>query len=391
MIGFDEAIKLLKENYLSLEKAELDLEDAFLSFLAADIVAPINLPPFANSKVDGFSLNSTDFKNQPLTILKEPSFAKAQSSLRVCPPNMAMPIMTGAPLPKNADVVLMKEDALLINGGLSFAKAIKPGENIRPKGEDIAKGQIAAFSGQRLKPATLGFLAGLGLKKVLVHKLPKLSIICTGDELVKAPANLNHGEVYFLVGPMLKALAMDLGFQDIKLSLVKDDPKAIFKAMEKSANSSLIFLTGGMSVGDKDFVKQVLQDLKVEEIFCQGFWRPGKPLYFGQWGKRRVFGLPGNPVACFVGFKIFVQAMLEKSLATTLLNFKTGFLTQEYSKKPEWTIFARAHVDEKNQVFLKKAQDSHHLKALSESNALCWFKSNTHIVKAQDAVQYLPL
>ncbi len=388
MIHFEEAQSLLENNAPSLEVMLVATADSLGSFLATDRYAPIDLPPFANSSIDGFALHIDDLTEKRSLKIAGTLRAHEQGERRL-ERGTCLRIMTGAPLPLGANVAVMKEQ-VSIQGDYAFFNApLSIGQHIRERGGDCRKGTLIAKRGRKIDAPLLGLFLSMGIAQVPVFKLPSLAIIGTGDELIEAGKPLGFGQVYRSVAPMVKAQCEEFGFHHINLFHCGDDREGLEGIIEKT-KSELILISGGMSQGDYDLVRPVLASLGAEEIFWQGFWRPGKPLFFGRLGTKCIFGLPGNPVASFVGFRVFVESMLLHALEAKP-RIKKAKIAHDFEKKPGWSLFLRASLNDDNELFIAKNQDSHQLFTLSESNALCLIDSRSTIVKAGEEVQYYPL
>lgn len=390
MNSFEQAIALIAMNPLHLEVCEVLVAKARGFELAVDVSAPMDNPPFSNAAVDGFAVRVQELALKKPLALAHTLRAAEQKPWRL-PKKTCAAIMTGAPLPYDADAVIMKEDATLFEGLVSFAKVPALHENIRFAGEDIKKGMKIASKGQILQPQHLGLLLALGIDRIKVFKKPRVAIIATGDELVMAPKPLRFGEVYFFVGPMLQAQCEARGIEEVTLMRVPDEAKAIERAINTALDAELVLISGGMSKGDRDLVVPALKNCGVEQVFYQGLWRPGKPLFFGTKGRARIFGLPGNPVASFVCFRIFVEALLARSPNSSSLATRQAILTEDVEKKTEFTFFARAFVNDRFELRLLEAQGSHQMGGLCQANALCHLEAGRAIVKAQEAVKYYAL
>lgn len=369
MISFSEAMSIIKAHAYSNNYIKIKSEEALGAYLAHDIPAPLDLPPFDNSAVDGFAVCASDIQIGEKILLAHTIRAQAQSSYSLSAKSSAK-IMTGAPLPKDADAVIMKEDAREEASHVIFSCLPTVHAHIRKQGEDIKKGAILALKNQLVTPQLLGLLLASGLDSIEIRKKPKLVIICTGDELVKAPQELKFGEVYFFVGPMLKAQAQQIGIEEIHIEHVFDNLSEIEQSIERAFDADLVLITGGMSKGEHDLVRQALARLGVQEIFYQGLWRPGKPLYFGRKNKCYFFGLPGNPVASFVCFRIFVQTWLQEH------ELKYATLANNFTKSAHVSFFARAYFRPDSSLAILPAQGSHEIFTLSKAQALCYLPEN---------------
>lgn len=386
MISFVEGLKLIQQHALDVSPQMRSALDAVGLPLARDVIAPIDLPPFANSAVDGFAVNSGyAAAHTSLPIMAEVR-ACAQDALAM-PADKTIAIMTGAPVPHGADAVVMKEDVLIINGVAHIQAPVVHNNNIRFRGEDCQQGEIIARKNSIVTPALVGVFHALGLSHVVVAKPPRIRIISTGDELVDAGQPLAFGQVYYLMGPMLTAQCRAVGITDVVVERVADDKEAIALAIARARDADIVLITGGMSKGEYDLVRPALSSQGVEELFYQGAWRPGKPLYFGRRGTQRFFGLPGNPVAAFVCFHVFVRALLMGSS----LRLKTGIMKADFVKKTGFTMFARAVVDETQAISVLPAQGSHQIVSLSRANALAVLHDERTLIKAGEIASYFEL
>jgi len=272
------------------------------------VKSPHNVPPLPNSAMDGFALAIASLAQGTVTELDEVGTAFAGTPFDgTCGSGQCVRIMTGALIPEGADAVIMQEQVEITDAGKIRVDADhRVDENIRQAGEDIAKGETVIDAGARLSPADLGVLASLGIGQLQVKRKPVVAFFSTGDELVSIGEPLEPGKIYdsnrYSLHGMLSGMAVDI----IDLGVVKDDPKVMREVLEKaSLQADLIISTGGVSVGEADFIKPALADLGTTE-----FWKiaikPGRPLTFGQIEASIFMGLPGNPVAVMVTFSQFV-------------------------------------------------------------------------------------
>jgi molybdopterin molybdotransferase len=388
MISFDEACKCIAREVTEAKSYEIPLAESFGKVLARDVIAPLDLPPFDNSAVDGFAIMSCALQHEKHLALGAVVRAQGQREVRH-DPLTAMKIMTGAPMPLGADTVAMIEDVVQERDRVIFTKSHAPKENIRFRGEDIRAGDVCARAGKRIDAQTIALCAGLGLTAVPVFLSPEIKLIATGDELVRPGRDLQFGQVYFLMDAMLSAQCARIGISDIDCALVADDASAIAHALDQAFDADIVLMTGGMSKGDYDCARIALKDRGVREIFYQGAWRPGKPLYFGRRGSTLVFGLPGNPVAAFVMFRTFVEHAIGLAMkAGEGASLRTAIARNDMSKKPGLTFFARAKVSDDNGLQFLPGQGSHQLFSLSEANALAVLPEGKAIVKAGEVVHY---
>jgi molybdopterin molybdotransferase len=288
--------------------------------LAEEIQADTDLPPFTNSAVDGFAVRAEDIQNTtkelPITLPIIGDVMAGQVSDKPLAPHTAMRVMTGAPLPNNADAMVMVEDTeTLPTNRVAIHLPTRIGQHIRYQGEEVTKGSPVLMAGTYLRPAEIGLLATLGVAEPLVYCLPRVAIISTGDELVGLESGkaLERGQIRDSNRYALAAMVEEAGGVVHSLTHIPDTMEATEEAFSAcvASGADIIVTAGGVSVGERDFVKPVLEKLGHLE-----FWRiamkPGKPLAFGHIGKTLFFGLPGNPISALVTFELFVRPLLGK-------------------------------------------------------------------------------
>lgn len=309
--------------------------------LAQDIVAAVNVPPCDNSAMDGYAVRITEcFAGLSVPVVGISFAGSAPGVLQV---GAAQRIFTGAPVPQGADAVVIQED-VAVDGETIIANAgvtVKTGENIRRTGEDIAVGDILFAAGHRLRARDIGLLASVGIDKIHVNVPLRVGLLCTGDELLEPGDAPQAGKIYNSNRYLLSALLRDLGCEVIDAGIVQDDLAATELALEKlSSTVDVVISTGGVSVGDADYVKQA--------VLAQGkldVWKiavkPGKPLAFGRVGATPFFGLPGNPVSAFVTFLLFVRPFLQALQGVEVQDLKqvparAGFAWSRAGKREEY-------------------------------------------------------
>jgi molybdopterin molybdotransferase len=305
MMSVDEAVAIIAARVAAVQDVEtVDLRHADGRVLATGISAPLPLPPFTNSAVDGYAVRSGDL---PLT--EEQAFqvtgrVQAGASVQApITPGHAMRIFTGAPMPGGADTVFMQEDVRLDEAGrVVLPKGLKAGANVRPAGEDIVAGTPALLAGQRLRPQDVALAAAFGLTEVEVRRRIRVAVFSTGDELVSPGTPRAAAQLFDSNRFMLMAMLARLGCEVSDLGILRDDRASLASALKKVAGAhDLILTTGGVSTGEEDHVKA-----GVESVGTLVLWRmaikPGRPVAMGIIGGTPFIGLPGNPVASFVTF-----------------------------------------------------------------------------------------
>ena len=291
----------------------------------------------------------------------------------------AVKIMTGAPVPNGVDAVVMKEFCETKNGHVLVKKATQAGENIRKKGEEIKTGQTVLQAGTPVTPSVIGLLATLGLADVSVFKKPRIGIIATGNELIAPGKTLENGQIYDSNSFALSAACQQLGLPQIAVAHASDDPENLSETLKQTlAQSDVLITLGGVSVGDYDYVKSSLEALGMETRFWKINIKPGKPVLFGKFQNKLVFGLPGNPVSALVTFHLLVRPALLKILGHTHTSPNTcqALLTQTLKQKPGRRTFVRGKVFTQNGQWFAtptQGQGSHMMLGLAEANCLIVF------------------
>ena len=307
--------KIIKTIKSIKEKEDIPIKDAYNRVLAENIKAKISIPNFNNSAMDGYAVNIKNLiKNN--YVLKERSVSLAGKPFYgILKNGETVRVMTGAVIPDNADAIVMKEMVNIKNKNITFNKNIKKNQNIRFVGEDIKKNKIVFHKNSQLSYSKVAILASLGIKKVKVLKKPIISFFSTGDELTSIDKKLKKGQIYDSNRYLLRGLLEKFPVIIKDAGVVADNEKKIINKFRKlSKESNLIITTGGVSVGDADYIRDAL--LKIGSI---NFWKisikPGRPLAFGTIGSSYFFGLPGNPVSTSVTFDLFVRPAIYKILS----------------------------------------------------------------------------
>ena len=303
MISVTAAKDLIRAQIFPLLSVVKPIDDAVGFVLTEDILSPINVPAFVQSSMDGYAFSFDGIQsNSSLTITAIVQAGDANKHKIL--PTEAVRIFTGAPLPEGADTVLMQEKAIVDGNNLTLADIdLKKGTNARSIGADINKGAIALSKGTLLSPAAIGFLASIGIVKVEVINKPSINIILTGNELQDIGQELNFGQIYESNSHTLLAALNQLGIFNVTVEKVTDSLAAITNTIHASLeNYDLTLMTGGVSVGDYDFVLEATKANQVTQIFHKIKQKPGKPLFLGKKENKIICGLPGNPasvLSCF--------------------------------------------------------------------------------------------
>ena len=304
----EEALEIILRQARPLPDEIVPLARAGARVLAEPLIAHQDLPPFRAATMDGFAVIAGDVS--PWREILGDQFAGSVEAIEVTPGTAAR-IMTGAPLPHGADAVVrventeLREDHVVVH-----QEMVREGENVRPIGSDLRAGDVLVAAGTRIGPAEIGLLASLGHAEMRVVRRPRVSVLSTGDELVEPDETPGPGQIRDSNRFSLAVAAQDAGAEVIWSGHAPDDPAALRKLLvERIAASDVVLTSGGVSMGEKDYVKALLDEL-AEVHFRRLFMKPGKPLNFATSGDALIFGLPGNPVSALVGFQIFVRSAL---------------------------------------------------------------------------------
>ncbi|MGH9022131.1 MAG: molybdopterin molybdotransferase MoeA [Acidimicrobiia bacterium] len=325
MIPLKEAQAIVLGGVAPLPVVEVPVPEGIGLTLAGDIVAGESIPPFANTAVDGYAVRATNTHqaapDHPVRLPVVDELPAGRTPSRPLLAGEAIRIMTGAPVPEGADAMVMVEDTSRDgDGGVFIKRPAKVGDHVRPAGGDVAPGDSVFLAGTVLRAAHLGVLSSLGLTSIAVHRRPRVALISTGDELADPGEPLTPGRIRDSNRPMLLALVAGTGCQAVDFGVVTDDEAAITEALESALSScDAIVTTGGVSMGDYDFVKVVVERLG-ELRWLQVAIRPAKPLAFGLVGGRPILGLPGNPVSSHVSFELFARPALMKLMGRATVN-----------------------------------------------------------------------
>lgn len=281
--------------------------------LARDLMARRDQPPFDASAMDGYAINSKDaLAGSRLKIIGISS--AGHGFKRAVGPGQAVRIFTGAPVPKNADAILIQENAAAEGGSVVVKVPVKPGQHIRPRGLDFRKGEILLRAGQRLSARDIGLAAALNLSHVPVWRKPVVALLATGDELVEPGRRPAADQISSSNTLALAAFVESVGGLPLVLGTVKDSVREIRAAIRPARTADVLITSGGASVGEHDLVRQALGEEGMSLAFWKIAMRPGKPLMFARSRKQRIIGLPGNPVSALVCARVFIKPLLHRLL-----------------------------------------------------------------------------
>ncbi len=314
-IGTEEARTLILDAVSPMRSEAVNLTDALGRTLAEPLRSRDDIPPFDNSAMDGFAVRVADLKSLPAVLAVIEDIPAGAFPSKAVQPGTCARIMTGAPFPQGADAVVPVEWTEPVDGGdVRFLRAPSDGQFVRHAGRDVQKGTVVVGAGAVVTPPVVGMAATLGYAAVEVSVRPRVAVVATGDELVPPGADLQPGQIRDSNGPALAAQAHAAGAEVWPTFHAPDDEAVLRATIERALAADVLIFSGGVSVGDYDLVKQVLDDLGMELLFWKVRQRPGKPLAFGLLDGKPIFGLPGNPVSSAMCFEQYVRPALAKML-----------------------------------------------------------------------------
>jgi len=382
VISVEEARSFVLPACLPLTPRQMAVDEALGCVLAREVVAGEPIPPFANSAMDGYAVRAEDTAAAPSRLAVVGSVMAGEHSGVAVGAGEAVRIMTGAPLPPGADAVCMIERTRTQDDATVVVEvAVDAGANVRYPGEDIASGETVFGAGTSLSPGHVGVLAALGMETVLVHPRPLVGVLSTGDELVEGGAALPPGKIRDSNRHALLAQVRQSNFEAVDLGIVRDDAHELAKAFERgAARCDALVTTGGVSVGDLDMVKVVLDKLSGGSMrWMQVAVKPGKPLAFGTLAATGtpVLGLPGNPVSALVSFELFARPALRRMAGQRRLGrpVLAGVAEVDLRRPSDGKLHlvrAIATADASGTVLVRPSgrQKSHMLRAMAEANCL---------------------
>ena len=396
MITVDEALDKILSNIYPLGVEKVSSLDALGRVIAEDIYANRDIPPLDNSAMDGYAIRFEDVQkaspNNPIRLEVIEDLPAGFISKKKVEGGKAIRIMTGAPIPKGADAVIPVEVTKKEDENVLILKAAAMGENIRKSGEDVKKGDRVISRGDTIRPAEVGMLASVGRSFVSVYQRPLVAILCTGDELVDVDGELDEVKIISSNSYTLAAQVKDCGAIPIQLGIAKDRKEEIEERLRQGTRADVLISSAGVSVGDYDFIKDVMKNLGMEMIFWKVAMRPGQPLAFGTIVGKPVFGLPGNPVSSMISFEQFVRPSLLKMMGHRQL-FRPvieAILKEEIKKIVGRRYFIRGSVSfEKGEYFVTTTgeQGSGILRSMVKANGLIVIPEDQEIVRAGEKVK----
>ena len=389
MIQVEEALSIIAENSTTMPVQKIQVSKSLGYILAETVYSPIAMPPFRQSAMDGYAfIHSEKHQYDIVGIVQAGDHSKIKLK-----ENEAVRIFTGAHVPDNADTVIMQEHVMATENSILITRMPEQYANVRHKGEQIGEEEVVFKVNTLITPAAIGFLACLGITEVEVYKKPKVAILVTGNELVKPGKKLSKGKIYESNSVMLQAALQTIGVKKTKVYKVKDNLKATKKALKEILKKhDIVLISGGISVGDYDFVKEALLENGVKELFYKINQKPGKPMFFGSKNDTLVFALPGNPASSLTNFYIYVYPAIKNRMGFKDIHLKKMLrkLNDNITNTTGKTLFLKALYDETH-VTVLDGQSSAMLNTFAIANSLLVVPNEVESLEKGQLVTLLPI
>lgn len=388
MITVEEAKKLVEENINILGSEIVSISDSLGRVLASDVFSKIDIPGYPQSAMDGYAVNAVGdiSKGDSFKVVAE--VQAGDTNTYEIQPGEATRIFTGAPMPNGGNTIVIQEIVSVSDDVITVAKAVRFGANLREQGEQIMTGDTGLQMNTEITPAGIGFLAMMGYDKVKVYRQPIIHVVVTGNELVQPGNELKHGQIYESNSVALVGAFKQYGYEVAKVHFVKDtydDTNETLRIALEEAD--VVIASGGISVGDYDFVGDAFRDLCVDEIFYKVKQKPGKPLYFAVKEGTAVFALPGNPASALTGLYQYVLPSVNKMSGHGFIGLKTTTLPliEGYLKKGTRAQFLKGFITV-NGVEILEGQSSAMMHTYAITNALIYIPWDKEVTKAGEDV-----
>ncbi|AXY78514.1 molybdopterin molybdenumtransferase MoeA [Paraflavitalea soli] len=372
MLSVAEAKELISANTLLGSPVAVPLEHSLAKILGSTIYASQSIPAYEQSAMDGYAFQFDGWKQQSVLEIAGEMAAGAAAPLSITAAQTAR-IFTGAPLPAGADTVVMQEKVRVQDNQLIIDDdELQKGSNVRSVGSEIRAGELALPQGSLLTPAAIGFLAGMGIHEVPVYPAPAITVIVTGNELQTPGKPLQYGQVYESNSFTLRTALQQMQISPVSFLTVEDDfDKLLHTIAQALSSADMVLLTGGVSVGNYDYVARALEVCGVTPVFHKLKQKPGKPLYFGTRDQQLVFGLPGNPSSVLTCFYEYVYPCIREQMgyAETTLSAVHLPLLHDFSKRAGLTHFLKGYWSEEG-VKVLQAQESYRMQSFAVCNCL---------------------
>jgi len=398
MISVKKAQLIISKNIRPLGFESVLLNNARNRILSQDIIANIPMPQFDNSAMDGFAVRAADTKgankSSPKTLMMVGVSSAGVSNDIILHPGECVQCMTGGKIPKGADSIVIVENSsgFLDSKTVKIFKEAKIGEHIRKRGEEVQEGDVVISKGTCITPSEIGILATFGCEKISVMIKPKVGIFVTGNELIEPGHKIKLGQIYNSNFYVFSELVEQSGAEIVMSEVIKDDKDSLQKSFSTALQvCDIIISSGGVSMGRFDYVREVYNELGVQEHFWKVAQKPGKPLFFGTMGTSLIFGLPGNPVSSFICYMKYIDPVIQNSQNKKRNSEEhQGILTKDFpvdSKKHRY-LFGKSWIDSHGKLLCTPTSKmgSHMLTASLRSNCILESPPGKHELKAGDKI-----
>ncbi len=374
MLSISEALLAMEDAFTPRGTERLSLLEARARFAAEELTARYDSPPFDNSAMDGYAVRAEDVVDNPVTLAVNGESRAGGPLPDQLAPGTACRIFTGAPMPEGADTVVMQEDTQARDGSVEIRADVKARQHVRRKGSDLDEGGVLLARGSWIGPGEIALLASQNIDAVEVYRRPRVAVLSTGDELRELGTPPEPGMIYNSNAYALAAQIEDLGAEPVRFPIVRDDVDSLTTALEEAVKHDVVITTGGVSVGEYDFMHDAFKAVGVEIGFWKVAIKPGKPFLFARAGEVPVIGLPGNPVSAVVTFEVLVAPGIRKMLGDRepYAGALTVKLANAYKRRPGRVEIARARLrntDGQWWAELKTRQGSGSLPSVTDVNA----------------------
>lgn len=389
--SFESARTMILEKVTVLPRESVPLLEVVGRVLAEDILAPWDMPRWDNSAMDGFAVRSEDcVAGQALTIDGYLPAGSSASGIAV-KPGKAVRIMTGAPTPAGCDAIVPVEETEEKDGKVFMTGQVRQGDHLRIRGEDVSQDELVIAAGTVLRPAEINMLASFGYQTVSLFRRPKVAILSTGDELVEPGEEIGPGQVVNSNDYSIAAAIREVGGEPIILGIARDDRASLTEKITAGLQADVLITTAGVSMGDRDLVCDVLQDLGVERQFWKVDIKPGRPIAFSLKDGKPVFSLPGNPVSSMITFEEFVRPALLKMMGhqRVIKPFIKAIMKETINKKPGRVQFLRVRVVDDGEQLLASSsgdQNSGIVRTLLRANGIAVLPAEREQIMAGEEV-----
>lgn len=396
MPTFEEARTMILDHAAPLGAERVPLPDALGRIIAAEVIAPWDMPLCDNSAMDGFAVRAADCSAIPATLAVTGYLPAGGEISGAVTPGCAIRIMTGAPIPPGCDAVVPIEETAGSGDSVTLLAPVAPRQHIRFRGEDVATGDAIIPAGTLIRPPEISMLASFGKALVPVHRRVRVAILSTGDELIELGEPPQPGKIVNSNALSLAAAVRECGGEPLILGIARDTRESHREKMLEGLEADVLITSAGVSAGDRDLVRDVLAELGVEQLFWKVAIKPGGPTAFGRYGAKPVFSLPGNPVSTMVTFELFVRPALLKMMGhrRVIKPFVTGILREDARKKPGKITFHRVRVIREHGRYLASAAGDQHtgiLRTMVQANGMVLLPAEASLVPAGSEVAIYPL